>query len=76
MGYWSWYFTGDGNPDRTRLLKEIEGKDPSEMNEEQLVFYRNEQAKRQEKLEYEAARLKQEQEDRMKAYDRYLGLDD
>ena len=75
MGYWSWYNTGDGNPERTKMLKEIEGKDPSEMTEEQLLFYRNEQAKRQEKLERDAARMKQEQEERIEAYDRWMGLD-
>ena len=75
MGYWSWYYTVDGNPDRTKMLKAIEGKRIEDMTEEERFFYQNELAKRQEQMERKAAKMQQEQEERMKAYDHWLGLD-
>lgn len=74
MGYWDWYYTGDSNPERTKMRKQIEGKKQSEMTEAELVFYRAEQVRRQAKLERDARRMQEEAEEAARKLDKRYGL--
>lgn len=75
MTYWDWYHSGDGNPERTKLLKAIKEKDIKDLTEKERLFYKNELVKKQEKLAREAAELRKEHDERIAKYDRSLGLD-
>ena len=75
MGYWDWYYTGDGNPERTKMKKAIEGKDPKDMTEYEYAFYKAEQARKRDKLEREAARMQDERKAERRKQNVRLGLD-